>query len=91
MAPVLAWTALDGRCVPLQRKKQVLKMSQALETRALTARRKVAVLVALAAERRLEKAGHTTTLSAERRSVAARAIGEMVMGFFIWQRRQGCR
>ncbi len=77
-----AETALDGGCVPLQRKKQELKMSRALEIRALTARRKVAVLVALAAERRLEKAGHTVaTLSAERRSVAARAMGEMVKGF----------
>ncbi len=38
--------------------------------------------MALAAERRLEKAGHTiATLSAERRSVAAKAIGKMVMGF----------
>jgi hypothetical protein len=76
-APVLAWAAPDGGCVPLHRKKQALKMS-----RALTARWKVAVLVALAAERRLEKAGHTVaTLSAEHKSVAARAMDEMVTGF----------
>lgn len=65
----------------MQRKKQAQKMSRASDTRALTAKRNVAVLVALAAERRLEKAGHTiATLSAERRSVTAKAICEMVMG-----------
>ena len=79
----------------MHRKKQAQKMSRASDTRALTAKRNVAVLVALAAERRLEKAGHTiATLSAERRSVRLRdSKGDLRNGngIFIWQGRQGRR
>ncbi len=76
----------------MQRKKQALKMSRAAEIRALTARRKVAILVALAAERRLEKAGHTvSTLSAERRSVPTKGDGRNGNGNFIRQQRLDCR